>query len=124
MSTPRATEIINSQGELKPGDEGYWKVWGATYTGWNGAHESDVTEFCAACGVIAGVGSEDDDACACQRGSGAAWSLTASPPRALLEMPDAKVTLQEDGNEYELGSVQFDQRDRTVFPLQGERIGT
>jgi hypothetical protein len=37
------------------------------YGGWNGAHESDVTEYCANCGVIAGVGTEDDDACEHQR---------------------------------------------------------
>lgn len=30
MSTPRATEIINAQGRLEPGEEGYWKVWGAS----------------------------------------------------------------------------------------------
>ena len=30
MSTPRATEIINTQGRLEPGDEGYWRVWGAS----------------------------------------------------------------------------------------------
>lgn len=30
MSTARATEIINGQGRLKPGEEGYWRVWGAS----------------------------------------------------------------------------------------------
>jgi hypothetical protein len=29
MSTARATEIINNQPALEPGDDGYWKVWGA-----------------------------------------------------------------------------------------------
>lgn len=30
MSTPRATEIINSQPALQPGQDGYWRVWGAS----------------------------------------------------------------------------------------------
>jgi hypothetical protein len=40
--------------------------WGATYAGWNGAHEgAEYNEYCASCGVIAHAG--DEDACACQR---------------------------------------------------------
>jgi hypothetical protein len=40
---------------------------GLSYDGWNGAHESDSTEWCVQCGTVASVGIEDNDACDCLR---------------------------------------------------------
>lgn len=34
------------------------------YNGWNGAHQTEHTTFCASCGVV--IGADDDDTCDCQ----------------------------------------------------------
>lgn len=36
---------------------------GGEYAGWSGAHESEFTTYCAACGVVI----PGEDACTCQR---------------------------------------------------------
>lgn len=48
---------------------------GAQYDGWNGAHETEFTQWCAACGVVIPGTDEDDDGqpCDCQR-----WNIVVN----------------------------------------------